>query len=88
MDLSYPEGGSVNDGITPELCSLWYPSVDNAVKVVLALGRGARLAKFDIQSAYRIIPVHPSNRQLLGAAVCGYCTSPLGSDQLQKFSQL
>ena len=38
----------------------------DAVKVVLALGRGTRLAKFDIQSAYRIIPVHPLDRQLLG----------------------
>ena len=66
MDLSYSEVGSVNDGITPELCSLWYASVDDAVRAVLALGRGTRLAKFDIQSAYRIIPVHPSNRQLLG----------------------
>ena len=66
VDLSYPEGGSVNDGIAPELCSLRYPSVDDAVKVVLSLGRGTRLAKFDIQSAYQIIPVHPSDRQLLG----------------------
>ena len=66
VDLSYPEGGSVNDGITPELCSSQYPSMDDAVKAVLALGRGTRLAKFDIQSAYWIIPVHPSDRQLLG----------------------
>ena len=66
VDLSYPEGGSVNDGITPELCSLRYPSVDDAVKVVLALGRGTKLANFDIQSVYRIIPVHPLDRQLLG----------------------
>ena len=27
-DLSFPEGGSVNDGIDPGLCSLCYTSVD------------------------------------------------------------
>ena len=61
--LILPRRGSVNDGIAPELCSLRYPSVDDAIRVILSLGR---LAKFDIQSAYRIIPVHPSDRQLLG----------------------
>ncbi|XP_020898616.1 uncharacterized protein LOC110237372 [Exaiptasia diaphana] len=30
------------------------------------LGRGAMLAKFDIESAYRNVPVHPSDRHLLG----------------------
>ena len=34
--------------------------------MILALGRGTRLAKFDIQSTYRIIPFHPSDRYLLG----------------------
>ena len=66
VDLSYPEGGSVNDGIPPELCSLRYPPVDDAVRVILALGMGTKLAKFDIQSAYRIVPVCPSDRHLLG----------------------
>ena len=28
LDLSSPEGGSVNDGINKELCSLSYMSVD------------------------------------------------------------
>ena len=66
VDLSHPEGSSVNDGIPPELCSLRYVSVDDAVKVILALGKGTELAKFDIQSAYRIVPVHPTDRCLLG----------------------
>ena len=30
------------------------------------LGRGALLAKMDIQQAYRMVPVHPDNRALLG----------------------
>lgn len=35
-------------------------------KQIMDLGPGALLAKIDIKSAYRIIPVHPSDRPLLG----------------------
>ena len=66
VDLSHPRGESVNDGISSDLCSLHYTSVDEAVKIVLQLGRGARLEKFDIENAYRIVPVHPTDRLLLG----------------------
>ena len=66
LDLSYPSGASVNDGIEPELCSLKYTSVDEAVRIVCQLGAGALLAKFDVESAYRLIPVHPDDRMLLG----------------------
>ena len=48
------------------LCSLSYVSVESAVQAVLRLGRGALLAKVDIRSAYRNIPVHPDDRWLLG----------------------
>ena len=66
MDLSTPAGYSVNDGINPELCSLSYISVDDIAVAVLRLGRGALLAKTDIKHAYRQVPVHPSDRPLLG----------------------
>ena len=33
LDLSHPEGRLVNDGIEPELCSLSYSSVDEAVRL-------------------------------------------------------
>ena len=66
VDLSSPEGHSVNDGIDSELCSLKYVTVDDAVTAIQQKGSGAHLAKIDIQSAYRIIPVHPDDRWLLG----------------------
>ena len=66
MDLSSPDKASVNDGISQELCSLSYVSVDDAVWLVLELGPGSLLAKLDIQSAHRIVPVHPADRWLLG----------------------
>lgn len=66
VDLSSPEGGSVNDGIDKEMCSLSYTSVDFIADEVVALGKGALLAKMDIKQAYRIVPVHPEDRVLLG----------------------
>ncbi len=66
LDLSYPSGSSVNDGISRELSSLHYVSIDTAVRRILELGRGALLAKVDIAHAYRNVPVHPDDRQLLG----------------------
>ncbi len=56
----------MNDRIDPALCSLHYTSVDEACRRVLALGRGAMLAKFDVQGAFRTVPVHPEDHWLLG----------------------
>ena len=66
VDLSHPKGSSVNDGIESVLCSLSYASVDDAVSIILQKGQGTLLAKLDLESAYRIIPVHPQDRHLLG----------------------
>ena len=65
-DLSYPPGGSVNDGISPALCSLSYVTIDHAILSILQSGRGTILAKIDIKSAFRLLPVHPADRHLLG----------------------
>ena len=66
VDLSAPASGSVNNGISRELCSLRYATVDNAVSMIQLLGRGTRLAKIDLKDAYRIVPVHPDDYHLLG----------------------
>ena len=65
-DLSSPAGGSVNDGIDPHACSMTYVTVDAVASMVNKLGGGALLAKIDIEAAYRLIPVHPLDRPLLG----------------------
>ena len=61
-----PSRMSVNDGINKEWCSLSYVSVDDIAARVVQYGRGALLAKFDLKSAYRQVPVHPDDRWLLG----------------------
>ena len=66
VDLSSPEQRSINDGIDPALSSLSYIRVEQVARSVLELGPGAQLAKIDIKSTYRIIPVHPDDRPLLG----------------------
>ena len=65
-DLSFPPGASVNDGIDPEVCSLQYTSVEKVAREAQKLGRGTLLAKLDVQAAYRLVPVHPDDRPLLG----------------------
>ena len=40
VDLSDPDGRSVNDGISGEGCSLSYVSVDDAARMVLRRGPG------------------------------------------------
>ena len=66
LDLFHPQGFSVNDGIDKALCSLTYIKVDDVVQHIPSLGSGCTLAKIDIESAFRNIPVHPHDRHLLG----------------------
>ena len=40
--------------------------VEEAAREVATVGRGALLAKVDVKSAYRNIPIHPHDRWLLG----------------------
>ena len=65
-ELSHHEGTSVNDAIDCALCSLTYTTVDEVAVTATALGQGAQLAKIDIKSAYRLVPVHPAQRKWLG----------------------
>ena len=66
MDLPSPHGVSVNDGIDKQLSLLSYARIDDAARRVLQTGTGTLLAKLDLQSAYRVIPVHGNDRHLLG----------------------
>ena len=66
MDLSHPMGVSVNNRIEPELCTLRYTSMAEAIKWICTRGQRTLMAKLDIESAYRIIPVDPTDRLLLG----------------------
>lgn len=65
-DLSFPPGRSVNDGINMDYTSLSYIKVDHIAKKVVQLGKGTQLSKMDIEEAYRLVPIHPDDKHLLG----------------------
>ena len=64
--LSYPKGNSVNDAIPDYCSSVKYASVSDAITAIKAIGKGCFLAKTDIKSAFRIVPIHPADYSLLG----------------------
>ena len=70
-NLSSPLGDSVNDHIDPAIATVSYTSFDDAVGLVSRLGKGALMAKSDIKSAFRLLPVHPDDFDLLGFSVSG-----------------
>ena len=71
MDLSWPHGCSVNDGISKdyylgELVDLHYASVEEVCQMVMMVGKGALIYKRDLRRAYRQIPVDPKDYRYLG----------------------
>ena len=64
--LSFPKGRSVNNGIAAEDTSVRYATVADAIRIIKLAGPGCFLAKTDIKSAFRIIPIHPNDYRLLG----------------------
>ena len=71
VDLSWPCGLSVNDGIPSgsflgELLELTHPTIDAIVSAIVSLGRGCMLYKRDLRKAYRQFPVDPHDYHLLG----------------------
>ena len=66
VDLSSPKGNSVNDNLCRHWTHVAYSSVEDAALAMHCLGPNTELAKIDIRSAYRIVPIHPSERAFLG----------------------
>ena len=66
MHLSAPRDHSINDGILKEDFSLHYSTIDDAVQMIHQLGSNTLLAKIDIKSAFRTIPVRVEDQELLG----------------------
>ena len=70
VDLSWPCGSSVNDGIPSgsflgELLELTYPTIDAIVSAIVSLGRSCMLYKRD-RKPYRQYPVDPHDYHLHG----------------------
>lgn len=65
-DLSFPKGNSVNSLIPPENSIVKYDCINNVVNLVKFFRQDALLSKCDIEDAFRIICLHPSDYHLLG----------------------
>ena len=65
-DLSFPKGYSINFGFIRQCCSVAYEDFDYFVSMLALVGQGCYIAKADIESAFRIIPIHPLDYHLLG----------------------
>ena len=67
-DLSYLHNShfSINETIPTEYCSVKYETLDNVIDLVLQCGRNSLIAKADVQSAFRLLPISPSEYCLLG----------------------
>ena len=71
MDLSWPEGASINDGVDGECylgggAHIKLPTVQFMEDRILELGPGAYLYKIDLARGYRQLRVDPTDWPLLG----------------------
>ena len=62
LNLFSTQVHSINDNIDSNLCSVCYANIDQAIALVSQLELGCQLAKLDLQSVYRKVPVHPDDR--------------------------
>ena len=71
--LSFPkhQTTSVNSHISPTDYSLHYITIDTAISIIQNIGQGCFMSKLDVKSAFRNIPVHPSDWELLGMKLNG-----------------
>ena len=64
--LSAPPNSSINHFINPDDYSLSYCSIDDAYDFINQLGPGTLFSKVDLKDAFRLIPINPSDWNLLG----------------------
>lgn len=64
--LSAPGGYSIIDFIDPYFCTVKYASFDEAITLIQSQGPSCLIAKMDLKSAFRLLPIHTSDFCLLG----------------------
>ena len=70
--FNHPLGQSINDYIDPEDTQTHYQSFESAVELVAQAGQGAFMAKEDLKSAFRNVPMCFQDLKLLGVKVKGF----------------
>ena len=80
--LYFPDGSSVNDFIPKEISSVQNATIQDAIDVIKDSPKPVYMAKVDVESAFRVIPISPADRPLLGFRWRGqyFMDAELGSD--------
>ena len=65
IDLSHPSPDSINDKIHDVFADVNYSTLSDAIKLVIEVGKGAYMAKTDIEKAFRILPLQPEQYHLV-----------------------
>ena len=76
VDLSFPVGQAVNDGIPKDSymgfnCKLEFPKMDQFALRIYSLGQGCMMFKIDLSRYFRQIPLDPGDYSLLGYVING-----------------
>ena len=76
LDLSFPLGNAVNDGIPKDSylgleAKLTFPKVDDLALRIFILGRGCQMFKIDLSRYFRQIPLDPGDYSMLGYVIEG-----------------
>ena len=96
LDLSMPEGNSINDGIDKDYCfgnydKLSLPSVDHLAHRISILGPKCKVFKVDLVRAFRQMKICPGDVHFLGYVFKGKfyydCTLSMGSKSSSKACQ-
>ena len=64
----------MNSHIDHDICLVEYELIDHCLEIILGVGRGCLMAKADIKSAFRILPISPQSYHvgfLMGDPVVG-----------------
>ena len=77
IDLSYPKGQSVNQGVSSEqylntAFILSLPTIDNITQKIRKYGKGSLIYKIDISRAFRHVKIDPDSYFLLGLKLDKY----------------
>ena len=74
MDLSFPKGLSINDGVLKDTYlgtdfQTHYPSIDSIIRTLNELGPSAEIFKVDISQAFRHIRIDQGDIDLLSIGI-------------------
>ena len=64
--LSFPWGNGINAFIDDEQSKVKFAKCDEALENIARLGKNTTLAKLDVKSAYRLLPIQEPDFRLLG----------------------